>query len=59
MAIVTDHFDYLFKLVVIGGNIYLIQIVESEKLIYSVDMPPTNLHINLNQLLGWNLPPKP
>lgn len=46
MSIIGEGFDYLFKLVVIGGNSHSIQTQVSEKLIYSPASKKTNSHIN-------------
>ena len=52
---ITGDFDYLLKLVVIGGKHSLIKIRASEKPIYSPDSPLTNSVMNPSQQLAYNL----
>ena len=56
--IVSDQFDYLFKLVVVGGTNINIEIRGWEKPTCSLDLPPTNSPINRNQPLVYSLPPR-
>lgn len=56
--LVGDNFDYLFKMVVIGGTVSITQTLELANLIYCQDFHQINLAMNLNQQLVYNLPQK-
>lgn len=56
--LVGDNFDYLFKMVVIGGTVTIMQTLELANLIYCQDFHQINLAMNLNQQLVYNLPQK-
>lgn len=56
--LVGDNFDYLFKMVVIGGTVTIMQTLELANLIYCQDFHQINLAMNLNQQLVYNSPQK-
>ena len=53
-----DSFDYLLKIVVIGGNYDQTQIQGSAKLTYSPGLLPMSSVMNPNPQLGFSLLPK-
>lgn len=53
---VGDSFDYLFKMVVIGGTVSVTQTRESANRICFPDSLQTNSVMNQNQQSAYNLP---